>query len=120
MEIAALATAFSTHDFATTLPHLHDDIVWDMVGNQTVTGRGIVERLCEVTADALKDTTVTVREVRTIAGTGIVVVDSVTHYDDPSDGVSIVASCDLYDHEDGVITRIRSYTVELDGANAAQ
>jgi hypothetical protein len=46
-------------------------------------------------------------------GDGTVVVDTVTHYDHPSDGVSVVASCDLYDHEGGVVTRIRTYSVEL-------
>jgi hypothetical protein len=113
MDIAALATAFSTHQFEKALPHIHDDVTWHLVGNETVTGKHIVEKLVGLTADALKNTTVTVRESRTIVGADTIVVDTVTHYDDPADGVSIVASCDLYDHADGVITKIRSYTVEL-------
>jgi ketosteroid isomerase-like protein len=113
MDIESLATAFSTHDFAHVLPHVADDVVWELVGNQTIEGKHMVERLVELTADGLIGSTVTVRSARSVVGDGTVVVDTVTHYDHPSDGVTLVASCDLYDHADGVITRIRSYTVEL-------
>jgi len=114
MDIERLATAFSMHDFDLVLPHLAEDVAWDLVGDQTIHGRDMVSRLCGVTAAALASTTVTVREVRSISGASTVVVDSVTHYDDPSNGVSVVASCDLYDHADGVITRIRSFTIEVE------
>jgi limonene-1,2-epoxide hydrolase len=113
MDIESLATSFSTHDFQRALPHIADDVVWDLVGGETIHGKPIVEKLITLTTEGLATTTVTVRSVRTIVADGVVVVDTETHYDDPSDGVSIVASCDVYDHADGVITRIRSYTVEL-------
>jgi len=114
MDIERVATAFSTHDFESALPHIAEDVVWELVGGETIHGRDMVAKLCGVTSDALAGTTVTVRSARSVAGTGAVVVDAVTHYDHPADGVSIVASCDLYDHSDDVITRIRSYTVELE------
>ena len=113
MDIESLATAFSTHDFDRALPHIADDVVWELVGGRTIEGKHIVEALAGLTTDGLAGSTVTVRSARSVVGDGTVVVDTVTHYDHPTDGVSVVASCDLYDHADGVITRIRSYTVEL-------
>jgi hypothetical protein len=113
MDIESLATAFSTHEFDRVLPHIADDVVWELVGNQTIEGKYMVERLVSLTTDGLAGSTVTVRSARSIVGDGIVVVDTVTHYDHPSDGVTLVASCDLYDHADGLITRIRSYSVDL-------
>lgn len=113
MDIERAATAFSTHEFEVALPHIADDVVWELVGGQTIEGKQIVEKLIGLTVDGLAQSTVTVRSARSVVGEGTIVIDTVTHYDHPSDGISVVASCDLYDHADGVITRIRTYSVEL-------
>jgi hypothetical protein len=41
-------------------------------------------------------------------------VDSVGRYDDAAGGVSVVSSCDVYEFSKGALTRITSYTAELD------
>lgn len=114
MDFPTLATAFSTHDYDRVLPHLADDVVWEQVGGDTFRGREKVAKVVDLTQQAIATATVTVREVRAIAADGAVVVDTLTHYDHPEDGVSLVASVDIYDHAGEAITRIRSYTVEVD------
>ena len=44
---------------------------------------------------------------------GLMAVDSLDRYTDPSGKVSVVASCDIYDFADGLVTEIVSYTVEV-------
>ena len=43
-------------------------------------------------------------------------VQSVGEYTEPNGAVSVVASCDILDFTDGLVTAISSYTVELAGS----
>ena len=108
-----IARAFSSHRFEEALPHLTDDVVWTLVGSQPVMGRKAVKKACERTATELADVTTEFQRFRTVVGEDSVVVDSLARYTEADGDVSIVASCDVYDFDDGRITEIVSYTVEL-------
>ena len=108
-----IARAFSSHRFELALPHLADDVVWTLVGADPLIGRKAVKKACERTAAELAGVTTEFQRFRTVVGEDSVVVDSLARYTEPGGDVSIVASCDVYDFDDGRITEIVSYTVEL-------
>ena len=109
-----IARAFSSHRFELALPHLADDIVWTLVGSHPLIGRKAEKKAIEHTASDLASLTTEFQRFRTVVGDGSVVVDSLARYTDREGDVSIVASCDIYDFaDDGRITEIVSYTVEL-------
>lgn len=109
-----IARAFSSHRFELALPHLADDIIWTLVGGETLIGRKKVKKAIEKTAADLSAVTTEFQRFRTVVGEESVVVDSLARYTDAGGYVSIVASCDVYDFDgDGRITEIVSYTVEL-------
>lgn len=109
-----IARAFSSHRFELALPHLADDVIWTLVGGETLIGRKKVKKAIEKTAADLSAVTTEFQRFRTVVGEESVVVDSLARYTDAGGDVSIVASCDVYDFDgDGRITEIVSYTVEL-------
>ena len=109
-----IARAFSSHRFELALPHLADDVIWSLVGAETLIGRKKVKKAIEKTAADLSAVTTEFQRFRTVVGEESVVVDSLARYTDAGGDVSIVASCDVYDFDgDGRITEIVSYTVEL-------
>lgn len=109
-----IARAFSSHRFEVALPHLADDVIWTLVGGETLIGRKKVKKAIEKTAADLAAVTTEFQRFRTVVGEESVVVDSLARYTDAGGDVSIVASCDVYDFDgDGRITEIVSYTVEL-------
>lgn len=109
-----IARAFSSHRFELALPHLADDIIWTVVGADPLIGRKAVKKAIERTAADLATVTTEFQRFRTVVGEESVVVDSLARYADAGGDVSIVASCDIYDFaDDGRITEIVSYTVEL-------
>ena len=109
---AEIAEAFSRHRFADVYPYLAPDVRWVAHGVAEAVGHDAVVAVCENTLAELKDSTTTYRSFRSIVGTDAVVVDVVAHYAQ-ADGEFVVASCDLYDFADGLVTAITSYTVAL-------
>jgi ketosteroid isomerase-like protein len=109
-----VAQAFSSHRFDQALPHLADDIVWSIVGDEPVLGRDAVEELCRRSAVDLVDVTTEFQRFRTVVGGDSVVVDSLARYTEGGGDVSVVASCDIYDFVDGRVTEIVSYAIEID------
>ena len=112
----AVARAFSSHRFEDALPQLHEDIAWELVGGEVLTGKLAVVDVCTSLARDLKSVQTTFDRLRVIAATSSVVVDSVASYAASDGSISRVASCDIYDFEDGQVVRIRSYNVELAAA----
>ena len=108
-----IAEAFSRHAFATTYPYLADDIVWDNIGGQQLSGRADVMEACDQSAGYLANVTTRFSRFRTVVGTQSVVVDSLADYTDSEGETTTVASCDIYDFADGLLTRITSFTMEL-------
>ncbi|MFF0988705.1 nuclear transport factor 2 family protein [Kocuria nitroreducens] len=111
--IADIASAFAGHDFDTAIPHMADEVTWILVGETQITGKDAVTAVCEATTAELRSTTTEFTHFRTVLGDGCVVVDSTAEYIDHDGQRSLVSSCDLLDFRDGMITRIRSYNIEL-------
>ncbi|WP_461187456.1 nuclear transport factor 2 family protein [Arthrobacter sp. Z4-13] len=113
MTMEAVARAFSSHRFEDALSQLDDDIAWELVGGEALTGKLAVVDVCTSLARDLKGVKTTFDRFRVIAAASNAVVDSVASYVSADGSISRVASCDIYDFEDGRVVRIRSYNVEL-------
>ena len=115
--IRDVATAFSSHRFRDTYDHLAPDVIWIAVGGSTTHGKEGVVTTCEDTLAELADTTTEFTRILSVADDTTAAVDVVGRYTAPDGGISTVASCDIYEFRDHQISRITSYTVELDNAS---
>jgi len=107
-----IARAFSGHRFAEAYPYLAQDVQWEMVGGANAIGKKAVVDVCEGTRRELTDVTIRFTRFRAVVAGDAVVVDTIVEYTGPGEASS-VASCDLFDFHDGLVTTIRSFTVEL-------
>ena len=119
LTIEEIALAISGHRFAEAYPYLADDIAWTIVGSDAYAGRQAVIAACDQSAAYLAGVASDIVRSRTVVGDDAVVVDTLTRYVDPDGGVSTVASCDIYDFADGLLTAIVSYNIELPGPYGA-
>jgi limonene-1,2-epoxide hydrolase len=111
-----IAEAFSGHRFSEAYDHLAPDIRWVLVGAQTISGRDEVIGVCQQTLSELVDTTTEFSRFLTIAGNDAVAVDSVAAYTGTDGTTIVVASCDIYEFTDDLVTTITSYTAEIEAA----
>ena len=114
--IEGIAEAFSRHRFPEVYPYLVEDVRWDIVGDRPVVGRDDVVSTCERSAEYLADVTTDFTKFRLVVGRDCVVVDSNAEYVDRDGQSSAVASCDIFDFSGGKLSRITSYTIQLDGS----
>ena len=110
----AVAEAFSSHRFSKAYPHIAEDVRWTLVGGPTLVGKSAAVAACEDTLSQLAETTTRFQKFKIITGGDSVVIDSVAEYETPGQVTSVVASCDIYEFRDGVISELTSYTVELE------
>lgn len=119
--IEEIARAISGHRFREATPYLTDDITWTVVGAETLIGKDAVVDACEASAAYLADVATKFRLFRVVVGIqsddGIdtVVVDTLADYTDAAAEKTTVRSVDLYDFDEGMLTAIVSYNVELAG-----
>jgi ketosteroid isomerase-like protein len=107
------ATAFSKHDFEDAFHALADDVEWDNVGAERLSGKEAVVEACRGAAEYFAGITTSFLRTRTIDGGDHVVVDTLAEYVEPDGGSSTVGSCDVYAVTDGRIAAITSYNVEV-------
>lgn len=107
------AEAFSGHAFASAFPALAEHVRWNLIGADALVGKAAVVAACEGTLAGLAGVETTFEEFKVVDGGDALVVHSVGRYVG-DEGTSRVASCDLYDFTDRVITAMTSYTVELE------
>jgi hypothetical protein len=113
----AVGCAFSQHRFDEALAFLAKDVRWTVVGYMVLEGADAVRQTCAETLESLQDTTTIYDRCVTAAQNGIVAVDTVARYAGPN-GLTAVASCDIYEFTGEVITAITSYAVEVDPEDA--
>ncbi len=115
-----ISEAFSGHRFADAYDHLADDVRWVLPGQSTIEGRQAVVAACESTAAGLAHLARSefLRFV-SVAGDRVAAVDAIGRYVGHDGAVSVVSSADIYElGDDGLVTTITSYAVELDPADA--
>jgi hypothetical protein len=113
----AVGRAFSEHRFDEALPHLAEDVRWTIVGYMVLEGAAGVRQTCRETTESLEGTTTTYDRCVVAAGPDAVAVDTFARYSRP-DGMTAVASCDIYEFVGEEISAITSYAVEVDPDDA--
>ncbi|HYI38193.1 MAG TPA: nuclear transport factor 2 family protein [Thermoleophilaceae bacterium] len=111
--ILQAAEAFSGHDFEAAFELLADDVHWDNIGAEQLSGKPAVIEACRASADYLTTVTTTFLRSRTIDGGTHVVIDTLAEYFEPDGDSTTVGSCDIYAVGDGRISTITSYNVEV-------
>jgi ketosteroid isomerase-like protein len=114
---AAVARGFSEHRFDEALPYLAKDVRWTIVGYMVLEGAEAVRQTCRDTLESLEETTTAYDRCVIAAGADAVAVDTFARYTRP-DGMTAVASCDIYEFAGEQITAITSYAVEVDPEGA--
>ena len=97
--------------------HLAKDVRWTVVGYMVVEGADAVRQTCHETLESLEDTTTNYDRCVMAVDDGVVAVDTLARYAGPN-GVTTVASCDIYEFKGEEITAITSYAVEIDPESA--
>ncbi|MEO7270136.1 MAG: nuclear transport factor 2 family protein [Knoellia sp.] len=110
---ADVARAFSGHRFEEAFDHLAADVVWVVVGGDDVHGREAAIATCRDSAAYLSTVTTTWHRVVCADAGEVVAVDVLASYAGP-DGATTVSSCDIYEFTDEALTRITSYTGEVE------
>jgi hypothetical protein len=110
---AAVGRAFSQHLFEETYAHLAQGVSWTIVGYAVLEGVAAVKQMCRQTQKCLQEITTTSERCVTVAQGGVVVVDTIRRYAD-LDGITAVASCDIYEFVGCKVASITSYAVEVD------
>ncbi|MDT5208467.1 MAG: hypothetical protein QOF67_882 [Mycobacterium sp.] len=113
----AIGRAFSEHRFDEALGHLAKNVRWTIVGYMVLEGADAVRQTCHDTTESLEGTTTTYDRCVVAAGSDTVAVDTFARYTRP-DGMTAVASCDIYEFANDEIAAITSYAVEVDPENA--
>ena len=108
-----VVTAFSRHRFREAVDAFAQDVSWTLVGGEIVRGKSAVVALCEQSQRDLEGVTTTWDAFRVADAGSTVVVESWATYVTANGDRSRVASCDLYDFHDGLLTGITSFTVEV-------
>ena len=111
--LTQIAEDFSGHKFESIYEHLHADVEWNMVGGDVYKGRAEVVDACDESANYLSTVKTTFHKFKSYLGGDSVVVDSLGEYVDEQNETSIVASCDIYEFQDGKVREIISYAIEL-------
>ena len=113
LDINQIAEAFSTHRFAAAYPHLSDNIIWNILGDEVLKSREAVIIKCEESAKYLATVSTTFTKLRITRAELYIMVESVAEYKDNESQTSSVASCDIYQFSDERLVEITSYNIEL-------
>ena len=113
----AVGRAFSEHRFDEALGHLAKNVRWTIVGYMVLEGADAVRQTCRDTLESLEGTTTTYDRCVVAAGPDTVAVDTFARYT-RADGMTAVASCDIYEFNGEEILAITSYAVEVDSEDA--
>jgi hypothetical protein len=113
LKITEIAEAFSRHRFEETFRWILEDAEWRLIGADMIVGKAAIVSACEESATSLANTQTTFDRFRVITADDTVVVDSQARYVD-EDRTSAVASCDIYEFAEGMISAITSYNVEIE------
>jgi len=108
-----IAESFSTHNFADTFSYLSDEILWNNIGGELVTGKQAIMASCDESLEYLSHVQTNLINLKSTVGQNSVVIETLTEYIDTNNTKSTVASCDVYDFTDGKLVSITSYNIEV-------
>ncbi len=106
--VLELIRAFDTSDTEAILKHLTDDIEWNIVGDQVISGKDEMQKFFANHADMEM---ITSTKNHIIIDGDQVVVDGIVQCSGKDDQVFDMHYCDIYELENGLVKKMTSYIV---------
>jgi len=108
-----LASAFSDGRFAETYPHLHENVIWHVVGENEFIGKHAVINRCEEVAAYFVSVTTNFITHHIISEGNLVVVNGVGEFLRDGKRVSLISASEWYEFDDDdQIVKISSYCIQ--------
>lgn len=105
-----IALAFSGGNFEFCYPYLADDITFNIVGNEAVSGKDAVIDFCNKTAQYFTRVTTKFELDNVIVDKNCVAINGTAEFY-VDDRVNCVSSCDVYKFAHGKLKEITSYCI---------
>lgn len=107
-----ISFAFSGGNFEFTYPHLADDVIFNVVGEQLLTGKPAVIEFCNEIAEYFKTTPPKSSLDNVIVGDDCVAINGTAEfYNEKENRINYISSCDVYKFRDSKLVEITSYCI---------
>jgi hypothetical protein len=113
LNMEQIAEAFCSHRFGETYPYMADEIKWNMIGREELTGREAVIDQCKQSVKFLETVSTTLAKPKIYRAENCVVLEGAAQFQDQQNKTSAVASCDVFQFSDGRLVQITSYVIDL-------
>jgi hypothetical protein len=113
MTTLAIATHFSNGAFEKVYSFLANDIVWEIVGENTFTGKEAVMNNCTQVAAYFASVTTVFATQNIVANNNLVAINGTAEFLKQGKQVAYVQACDMYQfNKEGMIKKITSYCIQ--------
>ena len=113
LTVQQIAASFSTGDFEKAYPHFSDNITWDVVGENSFTGKKAVMENCQQVAAYFKTVTSNFTTAHIISDNNRVAINGTAEFLRDGQRVAFVWACDVYEfNEQGLLEKITSYCIQ--------
>ncbi|MHA7058436.1 nuclear transport factor 2 family protein [Aquimarina sp. M1] len=107
-----IAEFFSNGHFPQTTEYLSDEVVWDIIGENTFKGKKEVTENCKQTSEYFKTVQTIFTTDRIISLENQVVVIGTAEFKRDGKRLNFISACDVYDFNDqNMIEKIASYCI---------
>lgn len=107
-----ISLEFSGGNFEFAYPYLADDVFFNIVGNELVTGKKALIDFCNKTAQYFTQVTTKFNLDNVIADDNCVAINGTAEfYVAKDDRTNYISSCDVYKFKDGMLKEITSYCI---------
>lgn len=113
LTLSQIAASFSGGDFEKAYPYFSDHITWDIVGENSFTGKKAVIENCEQVAAYFKSVTTRFTTAHIIADNNRVAINGTAEFLRDGTRVAFVWACDVYEfNEQQELQKITSYCIQ--------
>ena len=110
--IKKVAIAFSNGQFDTAIPHLDAGVVWEVVGENTFTGKREVIAQCQKVAAYFNSVETLFSTDQVHQSDGTIVVRGTAEFTCEGQQINFISACDVYEFNiDHTIQKIISYCI---------
>lgn len=113
LTLSQIAASFSGGDFEKAYPYFSDNITWDIVGENSFTGKKAVIENCEQVAAYFKSVATRFTTAHIIADNNRVAINGTAEFLRDGTRVAFVWACDVYEfNEQQELEKITSYCIQ--------
>ena len=110
--IKQISLEFSGGNFEFTYEYLAEDVCFNIVGNEIITGKDALIEFCTKTAKYFSEVTTKFNLDNVIVDTDCVAINGTAEFY-VEDRINYISSCDVYKFKDGKLKEITSYCISM-------